>query len=385
MSAVKAVVVACNIVTAYGWGVDDCWQGLLSGKTAINRFDRFSAKSFQTRNAAVIPNLKIDSKESLVMQMLIPLLRQASTAIPDDAFLILATTTGEIDTLERYVLDSSGDPGDSRLDYLLKKVKTLSGVNDRGIIISAACASSSAAVAQAASMIHSGEHDCVLVIACDCVSEFVMAGFSSLMALDKDMAHPFDANRKGLSLGEAAGFILLMNKTRAIRENRPIIGEIAAWGLTNDANHMTGPSRDGKGLALAIQKALRLADVSASNVGCISAHGTGTLYNDSMEMKAFKTVFGTRALPTYSIKGGTGHTMGAAGLVEIVVALQSLKKGIVPPTVNVRDVDDEAQGWVSSESSVFDGAVTITTNSGFGGINAALMVTNGRKEVKDAY
>jgi len=374
MSAVKTVVVACDIVTAYGWGIDDCWQGLLSGKTAINRLDRFPTKCFQTENAAVIPNLKPASKKSLVMQMLTQLLMLASAAIPDDAFLILATTTGEIDTLERYVLDGSKNPEDSRLDYLLKKVKTLSGVNARGIIISAACASSSAAVAEAASMIHSGEHDCVLVIACDCVSEFVMAGFSSLMALDKDMAHPFDANRKGLSLGEAAGFILLMNEPRAIRENRPIIGEIAGWGLTNDANHMTGPSRDGKGLALAIQKALQLADVSASNVGCISAHGTGTLYNDSMEMKAFKKIFGTRALPTYSIKGGTGHTMGAAGLVEIIVALQSLKEGIVPPTVNVRDVDDEAQGWVSTESCTLESAVTLSTNSGFGGVNAALVL-----------
>ena len=375
MSSVKAVVVACDIVTAYGWGIDDCWQGLLSRQSAISSLDRFSTKSFQTENAAIIPDLKAGIKKSLVMQMLTPLLRKASSKIPDDALLILSTTTGEIDLLERYVLNAFGDPKDSRLDSLLKKVATLSGVNNPGIIISAACASSSAAIAQAASMIHKGEHDCLMVVACDCVSEFVMAGFSSLMALDSDMARPFDASRKGLSLGEAAGFILLMDKTRAVRENRPILGEIAGWGLTNDANHMTGPSREGGGLALAIQKAFQKAGISSSTVGCIAAHGTGTVYNDSMEMKAFKKCF-KNIVPTYSIKGGTGHTMGAAGLVEIVIALRSLKEGIVPPTVNINTVDDEARGWVSSESCLIDSAITLSTNSGFGGVNAALILMN---------
>jgi 3-oxoacyl-[acyl-carrier-protein] synthase II len=137
---------------------------------------------------------------------------------------------------------------------------------------------------------------------------------------------------------------------------------------------MTAPSRDGSGLALAVRKALQSADISEDAVGCVAAHGTGTVYNDSMEMKAFKEVFGTRTVPTYSVKGGTGHTMGAAGLVEIILAFQSLREKVVPPTVNVRDVDDEAQGWVSSEPCIFDGSVTISTNSGFGGINCAVLL-----------
>lgn len=374
MSAVKSVVVAYDMVTPYGWGIGSCWDGLLSGKTAIGRLDRFETKSFLTGKAAVIPDLPNGQDESLVMQMLTPLLTQASAVIPSDALLILATTTGEIENLERYVLDGSPDAVGSRLDYLLNKVLHLTRVSVPGMVVSAACASSSAAIAQAAAMICSGERDCVLVVACDSVSEFVFSGFSSLMALDNNMARPFDRNRAGLSLGEAAGFMLLMSQSRASREKRPVIGEIAGWGLTSDANHMTGPSRDGSGLALAMQKAFRSADISEDTVGSVAAHGTGTLYNDSMEMKAFKIVFGTRSVPVYSIKGAIGHTMGAAGLVETIVAFESLNERVVPPTVNLQEVDDEAKGWVSSEAVTLDNTVTVSTNSGFGGINSAIVL-----------
>ncbi|MDO9464140.1 MAG: beta-ketoacyl synthase N-terminal-like domain-containing protein [bacterium] len=374
MHAPEAVVVACDLITPYGLGIDACWNGLLSGKTAINPLDRFDTDVFQTKKAATIAELKTGQSDSLVMQMLKPLLKKASAIIPKDALLILATTTGEIDILEKQVLNAKDNADESALGCLLSKVQCLSGIRSPGIIVSAACTSSSSAIAQASAMIRSKERDCVLVVACDIVSEFVFAGFSSLMALDKDTARPFDKNRSGLSLGEAAGFVLVMSKERAIQEERSIIGEIAGWGLTNDANHMTGPSRDGSGLALAMRKALRSADISEDTVGCIAAHGTGTVYNDAMEMKAFKSVFASGTLPTYSIKGGIGHTMGAAGLVETIVALRSLREKLVPPTVNLRIADDEAEGWVSTEPDSFDNPVTVSINAGFGGVNSALVL-----------
>lgn len=374
MPAVKSVVVACNMITPYGWGICPCWKGLLSGKTAIRRLNRFATQSFQTPNAAIIDDLTVKQDTSLVLQMLTPLLSKAYDDIPDDAFLILATTTGEIDILEQSILKGEPNAAGSCPERLLRKVIRLSGIRGPGTIISAACASSSAAAANAAAMIRSGEHDCVLVVACDSVSEFVFSGFSSLMALDKETASPFDKNRRGLSLGEAAGFMVLMSNSRALKENRTIIGEIAGWGLTNDANHMTGPSRDGSGLALAIRNALRSAGISPDDVGSIAAHGTGTVFNDAMEIKAFKTVFGTDGLPAYSIKGGTGHTIGAAGLIEIIISFQTLKEKVIPPTVNMRDVDDEADGWIFSEPYMFDSAITVSTNSGFGGVNSAVVL-----------
>ena len=369
----KIVVVAADMVSPYGWGVDPCWEGLISGNTAITRLKRFPTESFQTNNAAVIPDLENNAGESLVMKMLTPLFEKQHSIVPQDALLLLATTTGEIDILERDVLGGQGEAARSRLDYLSEKVQHLSGVDTPGTVISAACSSASMAITQAAGMISQEKCDCVLVVACDAVSEFVFSGFSGINALDSDKARPFDKNRSGLTVGEAAGFVLLMSSSRAFKEERPILAEIVGWGASSDANHITGPSRDGDGLTLAIKKALRLAQISPKAVGCISAHGTGTAYNDSMEMKAFKSVFKDAAIPVYSIKGGTGHTMGAAGLIETIVAMRSLTEKRVPPTVNLREVDEEAKGWVSSERCSFDSPITLSTNSGFGGINVALV------------
>ena len=371
----KTVVVAADMVTPYGWGIEPCWRGLLSGRSAVGRLGRFSTQAFHSPNAGIVSELDPAAADSLVMQMLKPLLADTRPAVPADATVILATTVGEIDLLEKHVLTGTGQPDDSRPDRLLEKVRSLCGSKVSGRVISAACASSTAAVAQAAAMIRDRERDAVLVVACDSVTEFVFAGFSSLMALDPESARPFDRNRRGLSVGEAAGYILLMSEDRAQRENRASIGEIAGWGLSNDANHMTGPSRDGHGLAAAIRRALESAGVSPDQVGAISAHGTGTGYNDSMELKAFRLVFGEAARPTYSIKGGIGHTMGATGLVQLIVALESLRAGVVPPTVGLRDVDDEALGWASMKpTELVDAPVQLSVNAGFGGVNAALAV-----------
>ena len=378
MAEMRAVAVARDLVSPYGWGVDACWQGFLSGTTAIRRFERFSTESLRTEKVAFVPGLDPEAEQTLVMQMLGPLLEKNAAAIPADALLILATTNGEIDFLERFVLKGTGDAGESRPDRLASKVQHLCALREPGMVVCAACASSSAAVAQGAAMIREGDRDCVLVVACDNVSEFVAAGFSSLMALDKDMARPFDKNRAGMSLGEAGAFLLLMSDARASREGRPVLAEVSGWGLTSDANHITGPSRDGSGLALALRKALRSAKVSAEEVGSISAHGTGTQYNDAMEMKAFKSVFGERGIPTYSLKGGIGHTMGTAGLGDIIVAIETLRAKLVPPTVNLREVDDEAAGWASPQARACESPVTVSTNSGFGGINCAVVLRSAR-------
>jgi 3-oxoacyl-[acyl-carrier-protein] synthase II len=214
----------------------------------------------------------------------------------------------------------------------------------------------------------------VLVVAADAVTEFVFSGFASLMALDPDTAKPFDKNRAGLSLGEGAGFVLLMSQARAQQEGRTILGEIAGWAVAGDANHMTGPSRDGSGLKLAIQKALQSAGLSSDDVGCISSHGTGTVYNDAMEMKAYSSIFHNRPVPLYSIKGAVGHTMGASGLIETVIALRVLEEKIIPPTVGLIDVDPEAKDWASRELRTLEKSAILLNNAGFGGVNAALVL-----------
>ncbi len=365
------------MITPYGKGSAACWDGMSAGTSAISPVKRFRTEAFQSDYAATIDGLQYHQDESLVMQMLVSLFDGASSSIPDDARLLLATTKGEIDLLEKAILEGAGEGSDAVLQGLLARVAALAGIRDDGLIVSAACASSSAAVARAAAMIRCGRSDCVLIVACDGVTEFIFSGFSSLMALDRSAARPFDRHRSGLSLGEAAAYLLVMSEERAVREKRPVIGAIAGWGLSDDANHMTGPSRESEGLILAITKALKSAGIGADDVGFIAAHGTGTVYNDAMEMGAFHAVFTRTAIPVYSIKGGLGHTMGAAGLVETIIALRSLRERTVPPTVNLKEADSDAEGWTSSRSCAVDNhRAALLTNAGFSGVNAALILAS---------
>jgi 3-oxoacyl-[acyl-carrier-protein] synthase II len=378
MAGLKALVVEYDLLTPYGQGLNTCWAGLLSGRVAAQPIARFSVAPFPCGIAALVDGLDPRLADSLALQMLGRLLPPARPRIPADTEMILATTAGEIDLLERAALAGAAANDAARLDRLAVKAARLCGLAGPGLVVSAACASANAAVACAAARIRRGQSDSVLVVACDSVTEFVFSGFSALLALDPEGARPFDAQRRGLMLGEACGYALLMSSERAARESRAVFGEVAGWGLTNDANHMTGPSRDGQGLVAAIGKALRSAGMEPDAIGSISAHGTGTPYNDAMELKAFGAVFGAAPRPTYSVKGGIGHTLGAAGLVEMLVALESLRQAIVPPTVNLRTVDPLAQGWVAPQAvSLRSAEATLSTNSGFGGINAALILKRG--------
>jgi 3-oxoacyl-[acyl-carrier-protein] synthase II len=373
----SARIVRQDIVTAWGPGVEACWNGLLTSRPAFREVDRFDTRAFQAHHAALIPGLAPAADESLVWQMLGPLLTPLAGALPARTLLLLATTTGEVDGLERHCLGRrpAPDPWASRLTGLLERVTAFLGLTD-GSVISSACASSSVALAHAAALVTAGEREAVLVVACDAVTEFVFAGFTALMALDPAGARPFDRNRKGLTLGEAAGYMLVMGDAAATRAGCRSLGRLAGWGISGDANHMTGPSRDGSGLARAIGQALDRACLAPEAIGSICAHGTGTPYNDAMEMKAFRRIFADRARPLYSVKGSIGHTLGAAGLVELAVALASLRAGLAPPSANLREIDPEAEGWARVEATPAPGMrAVLSTNSGFGGINSALIVT----------
>lgn len=379
MSEVKVVAVHGEMVTAYGWGVDAAWQGLCRGQTAISDIQRFDTHALTTPFGGVIADLD-PRKGSLIMQMIVPLLESCPVPIPHDAALFLATINGEIHHVERSVLDQTDDADRSRPDDLLHRIGDIARVEGPQAIVSAACTSSATAIAYGASQIRAGALPSALIVGCDQLSEFVLSGFSALMALDPERSKPFDVHRRGLSIGEGAGYLLIMDEARARKDGLPILGEVAGWGLAADANHMTGPDREGKGLAAAMTKALKSADISPTEVGSIAAHGSGTPYNDSMEMKAIKKVFGSHVIPAYSIKGGTGHTLGGAGLIEALVALKSMEEEHVPPTVNLTDIDPEAHGWVQNQCQQVDRNVTLSSNAGFGGINSALVLRrlNGR-------
>jgi 3-oxoacyl-[acyl-carrier-protein] synthase II len=239
--------------------------------------------------------------------------------------------------------------------------------------INAACASATIALAMAASRIEQGEAESALVCGLDLVSEFVFSGFSALKALSPQTCRPFDVGRDGLILGEGAACLLLMSERACRQAKRPSLGRIAGWGIASDANHITAPSRTGEGLVLAVRQALDRAGLQPADIAAINAHGTGSVYNDAMELTAFSTVFHPLP-PCHSIKGATGHTMGACGVIETLVGLCSLRDQRIPPTVGVQTSEPAGQGRISAQAQAILGDFLLTTNSGFGGVNGAVIL-----------
>ena len=208
-------------------------------------------------------------------------------AVPGDCRLLTASTKGPIDLLEDRLRGAVVDHAALLLETLPRQVAARCGLADPGVNIGAACASATIALGRAGGLIAAGRCSAVLVVCADLVSEFVFSGFSALQGLSAEPCRPFDARRCGLSLGEGGAALLLLDAARARREGWPVLARLLGWGAANDANHITAPARDGCGLVRAVEQALARAGLAADAVAAISAHGTGTLYNDAMEMAAF--------------------------------------------------------------------------------------------------
>ena len=369
----EVVIAGQGLLSAYGAGVDVCADGLFAGRPACRPAGAGYPPELAGLPVGMIP-APADAAapdEPLLDQMI--RLFDGAPPLPADAALFVGTTAGEIGLLEREVLDATPSSDRSHLSQLPRRLAEALGLRttDRHVV-SSACASSSAALALAASAIRRGACSCALVVGGDRVSEFTLSGFAALMALDPAGARPFDARRRGTMLGGAAAYALLMSRGRARREGRPCLGVVGGWGLTCDANHLTGPSRDGAPLAEAIRQALRMAACPPEAVSALAAHGTGTVYNDQMELLAFTRVFGAPR-PLFSVKGGMGHTLGAAGLAGALLGLEALRRGRIPPTVGLEQVAAEARGWAATAAvPVSPDGVVLTTAAGFGGVNAAL-------------
>ena len=317
------IITNCAAVTGLGSNLEGLWQGLMGGKTAIQPVQRFPVSHYRSRLASCIEGLSTTSGPSLIHDLLNRLVPQIQD-VPTDAMLITATAKAGIDNLEKYKRGADAKKKDIFLSSIPATLSGTLGLKKIGINISAACASSTVAVARAAALIRCGMAEAVLVCCFDLVTEFVFSGFSALGALSPLPAMPFDKNRSGLSLGEGAASILLMNEARCRREKRPVLGRIAGWGISGDAFHLTAPVRDGGGLIRAIRKAMTMARIHVDEISAVCAHGTGTIHNDSMELAAFHSIFQARKPPVYSVKGAIGHTLGAAGGIEVALGIKSL-------------------------------------------------------------
>ena len=369
-------IVDALTVTSMGMTFADLWRGLMAGKSAIEPIERFPVERYECSLAACIEDLSTAGPQSMT-HSLIDLILEQLFPIPKDSFLITATTKSGIDNLEKICRKEFVHQEDVLLSSVGKRLASKLGLTTNGINISAACASSTIALGRGAALIESGRTDTVLICCLDILSEFVFSGFSSLKALSPKPCQPYDKDRKGLSLGEGAAVLLLMSEKRAKEINRDPLGRLLGWGAANDAAHITAPHREGLGLIEAINRCLIKAGLDKNRVAAVSGHGTGTVYNDMMELTAIKSVFKDTSVPLYSIKGAIGHTLGATGGIEVIVGLKALKEQVVPPTIGLVNPEKDAIGKVSPEPVPISGDFLLTMNSGFGGINGALLLGKG--------
>lgn len=326
--------------------------------------------------AACIADLRKGDDKSAIYDLIDRVLLKAGT-IPSDTFLITASTKAGMDRILDLYKSHKGDSSDCFLPYIGDYIQKKLYLSGDSLHISAACASSTVALAKGAALIESGRCDSVLVCCFDLVTEFIFSGFCSLQAMTPSYCMPFDINRKGMSIGEGAATLLLMTPEKAEELNKKPRGVLSGWGVTNDATHITRPDRDGRGLSLAIEKSLEKAEISAESVSTICAHGTGTFHNDYMELAAYKRVFGNVKIPIFSVKGAIGHTLGAAGGIEAALSLECLLHGMVLPTIGFSTPEKGAEGLVSSEPVKKNISYILSTNSGFAGVNGAVLIGRG--------
>lgn len=363
-----------SVVTPLGNSMASLWQGLINGHTAIRPITRFDTQPYRSSIAAWM-DLPVDNESGSALRALLTPLLESIGPLPPRTLLITATTKGGIDILEQVQWGHSAPSNLYLPSQATQVIADDLDISGGAFNVSAACTSGSTAVCQGAALIQTNMAEAVLICAFDLVSEFVFSGFSSLKILSSEPCRPFDQNRDGLTLGEGAAAILLMSPSAAQKEQRKRLGSVVGLGMTNDANHITSPSRSGEGLVRAIEKALTVADLRPEQIGAVCTHGTGTVYNDLMESKAIQQVFGLNGPPFFSVKGAMGHTLGAAGALEVCVATKALAEQRIPPTTGCREPEKGLEKMVSNGSVSFNADYILSVNSGFGGINTALILS----------
>lgn len=283
---------------------------------------------------------------------------------------ILSSTKGNVDILEPTLFKKWG----KERTMLFKAAEIIAqfwGFENKARVLSNACVSGVEAIHIASQFIKQGLYENVIIVGADMLSEFVVSGFMSFQSLSSKVCKPFDESRDGLNLGEAAGCIFLSSNKKYLVDDSSII-EVVGGGSSNDANHISGPSRTGDGQFFAISSAMKEASLKSEDISHISAHGTATPYNDEMESKALNLA-GLQEQPVNSLKAYFGHTLGAAGIIESIVAIHNLKDQKILKSLGFEKAGLPMPLNISTETSAYSMDSILKTASGFGGCNAAVI------------
>lgn len=379
----ESYIIADNIISPLGFTSSENFEHLKQMTTGVRRLEK-SGLSNEPVCAAIIDQSRLDTEfkklnapeaytrlEQLFILSITDTLKQnpAIDLKSPKTLLILSTTKGNIDLLD----PENKNKFDKKRLLLWETANVIAGYfqsPNKPLIVSNACISGVLAIIMGKRLLEDGAYDTVMVSGADIMTRFVVSGFQSFKAISNEVCKPYDASRDGISLGEACGTIVLSNNRTKVNSQPAII--VNAGASSNDANHISGPSRTGDGLLLAIEKTLKEAKRKASEIDYISGHGTATLYNDEMEAQAV-TSAGLQQVPMNSLKSYFGHTLGAAGIIESIMGIHSIKNNILIGTYNFREPGVSMPVNIIKETRTEGLNNCLKTAAGFGGCNAAVL------------
>lgn len=394
----RIVITGIGAVSALGVGAEPLWEQLMAAAHGIRPFDRYAGEVFPTDIAAQVDESvfrtsldlrrarRLSRSDRLAVIAAAEAVEQAggTSSLPLETTVVsTGTSTGGLAEGEEFYIARSRRGGNIPISTVLQQ--PTSGPSDAvaswlgtggGVFSNAtACASAAAAIGVAADLLRAGMADAAVAGGTDALCRLTYSGFNVLQAVDSQPCRPFDASRAGITLGEGAGFLVLEREDDARARGATILAELAGWGATCDAHHPTAPAEDGRGAERAMNLALADAGLTADAVDYVNAHGTGTPLNDSAESLAISRVTGA-AVPVSSTKSFFGHTLGASGGIEAVVAVLSILRGSAPPTLRLLTILPEGEGldFLPASARAMELEVVMSNSFGFGGSNVSLVL-----------
>jgi 3-oxoacyl-[acyl-carrier-protein] synthase II len=406
----RVVITGLGLVCPLGTGVEKSWSGFTEGRSGIRAISRFDPAGFDTQIAGEVPDFKpedwFDKKEARHLdpfaQFALAACEMAmkesglviSPANADRVACIIGSGIGGITTLEEQHIRLR-EKGPSRVSPFFVPMTLINlaaghasirfGIRGPNFGPVSACATGAHSIGEAMRMIQRGECDAALAGGAEApITPLTIAGFNALKAMCEDRnqtperaSRPFERDRSGFVPAEGAAILVLESLDHAAARGAKVLAELAGYAANSDAHHITAPSPGGEGAARCMRAALRDARLAPSAIGYINAHGTSTPYNDVAETQAIKTTFGeaARHIPVSSIKSMVGHSLGAAGAMEVVVSALALTRGVLPPTINYENPDPECDlDYVPNKARAAVVDAVVSNSFGFGGTNAVLVL-----------
>ncbi len=404
----RVVVTGMGAVTPLGIGVDETWGGMLEGKSGVGPITQFDPADFATKIAGEVkgfdPALYIEAKEIKKMDRFIHLSIAASRMAMEQSGLkitdanaervgvMVGSGMGGLIAIEKYhaiVLEKGPRKITPFFIPMLivnlasGQISIILGAKGPNSAVVTACATGTHNIGDAFKVIQRGDADGMIAGGTEaCITPMGIGGFNAMKALStrndepQRASRPFDAQRDGFVMGEGAGVMVLEELEHAKTRGADILAELAGYGLSGDAYHLTAPAPNGEGAARCIKMAMKDAGLGPEDISYINAHGTSTKFNDEFETMAIKSALGERAykIPVSSTKSMTGHLLGAAGGVEAIVAVKTIMEGKIPPTINLETPDPECDlDYVPNEAREADVNTALSNSFGFGGTNGCLL------------